>query len=101
MKKLAAELNEIFTVGVCYQQKNEIQAKIVADYIKGDEGEYYVAPVLEFADESSYSFIEFYEDHIERDMDEWAADLEDFVNDYIDLINDIFDEEIDEISFDI
>lgn len=101
MKKLAAELNEIFTVGVCYQQKNEIQAKIVADYIKGDEGEYYVAPVLEFADESSYSFIEFYEDHIEKDLDDWAEELEDFVNDYIDLINDIFDEEIDEISFDI
>lgn len=101
MKKLAAELNEIFTVGVCYSHKNEIQAKVIADYMKDDDGSYYVAPVLEFADESSYSFMEFYEDHIERDLDDWAAELEDFVNDYIELINDIFEEEIGEVSFDI
>lgn len=99
MKELAAELNEIFTVGVCYSQKNEVQAKIVADYMKDEDGSYYVAPIIEFADGSSYSFIEFYEEEIEKDIDDWAADLEDFVNDYIDLINDVFDVEIDEISF--
>lgn len=91
MRELAAKLNKVISIDVCYNNTNESSAKIVADYMKLEDGDYYaVVPVLEFMDGTSYSFIEFFEEFIEDDVDNWESDIEDLVNDYIEMINDIF-----------
>jgi hypothetical protein len=95
VQKAAAAINQRANICISYNGGKTAQAQIVADYFEDEDypGYYYVAPVLVFSDNSRYGFIEFFEDHIESDLDGWEEEIENFMESYIELFEEIFEEQ--------
>ena len=93
VQKAAAAINQRANICISYNGGKTAQAQIVADYFEDEDypGYYYVAPVLVFSDNSRYGFIEFFEDHIESDLDGWEEEIENFMESYIELFEEIFE----------
>ena len=82
------------TVVIGYNGLNYYDAKLVFDCLQQEENssEYYVTPLIQFGDDTTYSYYEFYEEHVtEGDVEGWGERIMSFADAYVDLVESIFD----------
>ena len=88
------EINKRVTVVIGYNGLNYYDAKLVFDCLQQEENssEYYVTPLIQFGDDTTYSYYEFYEEHVtEGDVEGWDERIMSFADAYVDLVESIFD----------
>lgn len=88
------EINKRVTVVIGYNGLNYYDAKLVFDCLQQEENssEYYVTPLIQFGDDTTYSYYEFYEEHVtEGDVEGWGERIMSFADAYVDLVESIFD----------